>query len=105
MDLALQAHLSLHREVPLGDITRVPREVGEEATVEDASPLVEVEVESTGVLRCYVDFEIQWWTTAGTMLIVSQPTEIVAQRLNPQMNFNRPPSSQKFAPTLGLDGR
>ena len=39
MDLALKAHLSLHREVPLGDVTRVPREVGEEATVEDASSL------------------------------------------------------------------
>ena len=41
--------------MPLEDITRVPREVGEEATVEDASPLVEVEVERTGVLRYYVD--------------------------------------------------
>ena len=56
MDIALQAHLSLQREVPLEDVARVPREVGEEATVEDASPLVEVEVDSTGDLRCYVDF-------------------------------------------------
>ena len=55
MGLAIQTHLSLHREVPLGDATRVPREVGEEATVEDASPLVEVEVGNTGVPRCYVD--------------------------------------------------
>ena len=39
MDLALQAHLSLQREVPLEDIARVPREVGEEATVEDAASL------------------------------------------------------------------
>ena len=29
----------------LGDVTRVRKEVGEEAKVEEASPLVEVEVE------------------------------------------------------------
>ena len=40
MDLALKAHLSLQREVPLlRDVARVPKEVGEEAEVEEASSL------------------------------------------------------------------
>ena len=49
MGLALQAHLGLHSEVPLlRDVARVPKEVVEEAEVEEASP-IEVDVESTGV--------------------------------------------------------
>ena len=40
MDLALKAHLSLHREVPLlRDVARVPKDVEGEAEVEEASPV------------------------------------------------------------------
>ena len=48
MGLALQAHLSLHREV------------GEEAEVEEASSLVGVEV-VLETLRLYVDSKIWTW--------------------------------------------
>ena len=48
------------RRTLLRDVTRVPKEVGEEAKVQDTSPLVEVEVEkyTVGLLRYFVDFEV-----------------------------------------------
>ena len=36
--------------------------------------------------------------------IVSQPAKLVARRFEPPNEFYQSPSSQKFAPTLGLDG-
>ena len=56
--MALKAHLGLHSEVALlRDVAQVPKEVVEEAEVEEASP---------------VEVEVEWTFPRSTVLIVRQ---------------------------------
>ena len=91
MDIALQAHLSLHREV------------GKEAEVVDASPLVEVKV-VLETLRLYVDLKIWTWrrcSLQSSLSIVSALLTAPSLKLTDRFYTRKYPGwPRKFQPSF-----